>query len=122
MPCAFSRGLNDKNPVEHESVSFEVTLTKPNHTVKWYLNGVEITESIKFKPKNIDPLKFSLEIGDVLLSDEGPLKCAIFNENGEQIAASECKLAVKGKINKKFECVIIRFIKKFNFFKKYLSE
>lgn len=82
--------------MEHDSVSFDVTLTKPNHQVKWFLNGVELTENVKFHPKKVDDLKFSLEIDDVLLADDGPLKCVILNEKGEQLVESECKLSVKG--------------------------
>ncbi len=72
-----------------------MTLTKPGHTVKWFLNGVELTDSDKFKPKQVDELKFSLDINDVLLSDDGPLKCVVFNEKGEEVASSECKVNVR---------------------------
>lgn len=82
--------------MEHENVTFEVTLTKPNHQVKWFLNDMEVTENIRLHPKKVDDLKFQLEINDVLLSDEGPLKCVIFNDKGEQLAESVCKLAVRG--------------------------
>ena len=91
------RGLSDKNPTEHESVSFDVTLSKPNHQVKWFLNEVEVTESIKLHPKKIDDLKFSLELDDVGLADAGPVKCVILNEKGEQLAESVCALTVKGE-------------------------
>lgn len=96
LPCSFVRGLVDKNPTEHESVSFDVTLSKPNHQVKWFVNDVEVAETIKFKPKKIDDLKFTLEINDVLLADEGAVKCVILNEIGDKLAESVCKLAVKG--------------------------
>lgn len=98
MPCAFFRGLTDKNPVEHETVNFEVTLTKPNHQVKWFLNEIEVTENIRLKPKQVDDLKFQLDINDVQLADEGPLKCVILNDQGQEIAESICKLSVKGSL------------------------
>lgn len=97
MPCAFVRGLTDKNPTEHETVSFDVAVSKPNHQVKWFLNEIEVTENIKLHPKKLDELKFSLEIDDVLLADEGPVKCVILNEKGEPLTESVCKLTVKGK-------------------------
>lgn len=91
------RGLVDKTPTEHESVSFDVTVSKPNHQVKWLLNEVEVTETVKLRPKKIDDVKFSLEIDDVLLTDQGPVKCVILNEKGEPLAESVCKLSVKGE-------------------------
>lgn len=93
--------MSDKNPTEHDSVSFEVTLSKPNHQVKWFLNDIEVTENVKFHPKKIDDNKFSLEIDDVLLTDEGPLKCIILDGNGQQLTESVCKLSVKGIFGKK---------------------
>jgi hypothetical protein len=95
LPCKFARGLVDQNPTEHTDLTVDVTLTKPGHTVKWFLNGVELTDSDKFKPKQVDDVKFSLSINDVLLSDDGPLKCVVFNEKGEEVASSECKVNVK---------------------------
>lgn len=98
MPCAFFRGLTDKNPVEHDTVNFEVTLTKPNHQVKWFLNEIEVTENIRLKPKQVDDLKFQLDINDVQLTDEGSLKCVILNDQGQEIGESICKLSVKGSL------------------------
>ena len=96
LPCKFARGLSDQSPTEHTNVSFDVVLTKLGHSVKWFLNDAELTESDKLKPKQIDDLHFSLNINDVLLSCDGPLKCVIYNDKGDEVATSDCKLKVKG--------------------------
>lgn len=122
LPCKFGKPLSDQNPTEHNNVSFDVNLTKPNHKVKWFLNGNELAENDKYSPKQVDKTRFSLEIKDVLLTDEGVVKCVVFNDKDEEIASSECKLTVKeipldidkGLSNKrcmeteevKFECVL----------------
>ena len=95
-PCQFLKSLVDQSPTEHQSVSFDVALTKPNHTVKWFLNGVEIgvEPNGKFKTTQSD-VKFSLEINDVLLGDAGQVKCVIFNDKGEPVTECQCKLNVK---------------------------
>lgn len=96
LPCAFGKPLTDQNATEHNNVSFDVVLTKPNHNVKWFLNGKELGQDEKFHPKQLENNRFSLEIKDVLLPDEGQVKCVIFNDKGEEIASSECNLKIKG--------------------------
>lgn len=95
LPCKFLRPLSDQNPTEHTNVSFDVALSKPDHTVKWFLNGKELTDGDKFKPKQVDKQRFSLEINDVLVPDEGQLKCVVYNDKGDEVATSECNLTVR---------------------------
>lgn len=94
LPCKFGKGLKDQNPTEHDSVSFDVVLTKPNHSVKWYLNGKEIENDARFTLSN-DKNRFKLDFNDVRLEDDGILKCVLFNDKGDQIDSCECSLAVK---------------------------
>ena len=98
LPCQFSKKLTDQNPTEHNDVSFDVVLTKPNHKVKWFLNGKEVVPDERFKPKQ-DGLRHSLEINDVLIPDSGPVKCVVYNDKDEEVAQCECKLNVKGMLN-----------------------
>jgi hypothetical protein len=98
LPCKIVKPLIDQNPTEHNNTSFEVVLSKPNHTVKWYLNNVELVENEKFHAKQIEPVRFSLEINDVLMNDEGRVKCVVFNDKGEEVAKSECNLTVTGNM------------------------
>ena len=94
LPCRFLKPLSDQNPTERTNVTFDVTLTKPNHTVKWLLNGVVLAENEKFKFVQ-NGTKFSLNINDVLLADAGQLKCLVLNDKEEPVTESECKLNVK---------------------------
>ena len=96
LPVKFSKPLTDQNPMEKNSASFDIALTKPNHKVKWFLNGKELTENDKFHPKQIDGQRFSLLIDDCQLTDDGPIKCVVFNDKDEEVLQSECNLKVKG--------------------------
>jgi hypothetical protein len=73
-------------------------LTKPNHKIKWFLNGKEIIPDERFNPKQIDDVKFKLELKNALLPDSGKIKCVIYNDKGEEVAHSECNLGVKGML------------------------
>jgi hypothetical protein len=92
------RPLSDQTGKEHSNVTFNVTLTKPNHTVKWYLNGQELQPGDKFKPKQLDDTRFSLDVNDLALIDDGKIKCVIFNDKGEEVGSSEANLSVKGTL------------------------
>lgn len=94
LPCKFLKPLADQSPMEHSSATFEATLTKPGHTVKWFVGGVEVAEGDKFKPKQESPVKFSLTIEDCLIPDSAPVTCKVFNDQGDEVCKSEAKLTV----------------------------
>ena len=96
MPAKFLKPLSDQSPMELTDISFDVTLSKPNHKVKWFLNGNELTSSEKFHPREVDPKRFSLEVDRVLLTDSGIVKCVVYNDKDEEITQTECKLNVQG--------------------------
>jgi len=62
-----NKHLTNRNSTEHENISFDVVVSKINHSVKWLINGVEINESDRFRLVKINELKFGLEIYDVQL-------------------------------------------------------
>jgi len=95
LPCEITKLLGDKDATEHDYVSFEVTLSKPNHTVKWFLNGVEMNNNKRFKPKQVDETRFAIDIDDLDLNDAGEIKVVVFNSKGEQVTQSEANLFVK---------------------------
>ena len=98
MPCKIVKPLSDQNPTEHGAATFEVLLSKPNHTVKWFLKNVELVEDEKFKLNQVDPVRFSLQVSDVLLPDEGRVRCVVFNDKGQEVTKSECNMTVNGII------------------------
>lgn len=79
--------------MEHRSCSFDIAISRPDHTVKWFLYDVEVVEGDKFMPKS-DGLKFSLVINDCLIPDSGRVKVKVFNPNGDEVLRSSCKLTV----------------------------
>lgn len=91
-----NKHLTDKNSTEHDNISFDVVVSKPNHSVKWFINGVEITDSSRFRLSKINELKFGLEIDNVQLTDAGTLKCVVYNDKNEEVLQSEAQLGVKG--------------------------
>lgn len=96
LPCKITKLLTDKNATEHDHITFDICLSKPNHTVKWLINGVEIKDNNRIKPKQLDEFRFGLDIDDVHLEDAGPIKAVVFNDKGEEVLQSEANLNVKG--------------------------
>jgi hypothetical protein len=96
LPCKFAKPLRDQNTTEHNNVSFEIALTKPNHKVKWFLNGQELIPNERIMPKQLDDVRFSLNINDVQLGDAGKIKCIVYNDKDEEVAESEANLSVNG--------------------------
>jgi hypothetical protein len=92
-----NKHLTNRNSTEHENISFDVVVSKINHSVKWLINGVEINESDRFRLVKINELKFGLEIYDVQLTDAGSIKCIVYNDKGEEVLQSEAQLDVQGK-------------------------
>ena len=83
-----------------------MTLTKPNHFVKWYLNGKEIAaDNDRFKLEKIDDKRFKLNINNLEMSDQGQVKCVILNDKGEEVSNSTCNLNVEGKFS--YLCLFI---------------
>ena len=112
-PCYMNKHLTDKNSTEHDNLSFDVIVSKQNHTVKWFINGVEIKDDNRFRQTKINEIKFGLEIYDVKLTEAGTLKCVIYNNKGEEVLQSEAQLGVKGiedlKIYYKYSFIFISF-------------
>jgi len=94
LPVKLLKPLVDQNPLEHSSVSFNVSLSRPGHTVKWFLDGVECQSGDKFVPKQDGPQAFSLIINDCLIPDSGRVKVKVYNDNGDEVLSSEAKLTV----------------------------
>jgi len=94
LPVKFVKPLADQSPLEHSSVSFSVVLSRPGHSVKWFLDGAECTPGDKFVAKEDGPQAFSLVINDCLIPDSGRVKVKVFNDKGDEVLASDAKLAV----------------------------
>ena len=92
--CAFAKPLTDQSPMEHGSAMFEAVLTKPGHTVTWYVAGVEVAESDKMRGMQESPVKFSLAINDCLIPDTSQVTCKVFNAGGVEVCKSEARLNV----------------------------
>lgn len=94
LPCKFTKPLSDQNTTEYSNATFDCALSKPNHTVKWFVNDVEVTDGEKYQPRQIDQLKFALDIKNVLKPDEARVKVKVYNEAGTEVLQSEAKLTV----------------------------
>lgn len=94
LPCTITKLLADKQATEHDYVSFEVTLSRPNHTVKWFLNGVEMKDG-RFKPRKVDETKFAIDIDDLQMDDAGQIRVVVFNPKDEEVTQSEANLFVQ---------------------------
>ncbi|KAI1239249.1 hypothetical protein IHE44_0012363 [Lamprotornis superbus] len=112
-PILVTKGLEDTSTYVGERVELSCEVSEDDANVKWFRNGVELTNDPKSRYRikvEVRPLKISLALEDqtVRLGQEIHLKCEIsenvegkWYKNGQLIEASDrVKLYHKGRIHR----------------------
>ncbi len=93
LPVSFEKPLKDQTVMENSTGTFECTLSKPNQKVKWFMNGIEISDADNVY-KSAARCNHTLTLSKIPKDFTGVLTCKVFDKEDE-VATSSCNITVK---------------------------
>lgn len=100
-PPKFMDELQDVTTMEMSSVRLDCRLAGfPDPTVKWYKEGQELKEGVKYRIIFEDPDICALSINSIELSDAARYTCKAFNQFGEAFDSAILSVQAPAKIEK----------------------